>query len=93
MRSLVLTLGAALVATAIALVLGIPFAYLLARQPFPGRGIVESVIDLPVVLPHTATGIALLTVYWPEVSPVACSRLWGSCSPTRSPGSSRRCCS
>jgi molybdate/tungstate transport system permease protein len=66
MRSLVLTLGAALVATAIALVLGIPFAYLLARQPFPGRGIVESVIDLPVVLPHTAAGIALLTVYGQE---------------------------
>lgn len=66
MRSLVLTLGAALVATAIALVFGIPFAYLLARQPFPGRGVVESVIDLPVVLPHTAAGIALLTVYGQE---------------------------
>ncbi len=66
MRSLVLTLGAALVATAIALLFGIPFAYLLARQPFPGRGFVESVIDLPVVLPHTAAGIALLTVYGRE---------------------------
>lgn len=66
MRSLVLTLGAALVATAIALFFGIPFAYLLARQPFPGRGVVESVIDLPVVLPHTAAGIALLTVYGQE---------------------------
>jgi molybdate/tungstate transport system permease protein len=65
-RSLVLTLGAALVATAIAFVLGVPFAYLLARQPFPGRGVVESIIDLPVVLPHTAAGIALLTVYGSE---------------------------
>jgi molybdate/tungstate transport system permease protein len=62
-RSLVLTLTAALTATAIVLVVGVPFSYLLARRRFAGRAIVESALDLPVVVPHTAAGIALLTVY------------------------------
>ncbi len=62
-RSLVLTLTAALIATAIAFVAGIPLAYLLARKEFAGKGLVEGIIDLPIVFPHTAAGIALLTVY------------------------------
>jgi len=38
----------------------IPLAWLLARKNFPLKTIVQGVIDLPVVLPHTAAGIALL---------------------------------
>jgi molybdate/tungstate transport system permease protein len=38
----------------------VPFAWLLARKSFPLKSIVQGVIDLPVVLPHTAAGIALL---------------------------------
>jgi molybdate/tungstate transport system permease protein len=38
----------------------IPFAWLLARKSFPLKSIVQGIIDLPVVLPHTAAGIALL---------------------------------
>ena len=62
-RSLFLTLGAALTATFIVLVVGVPVLLLLARHRFAGRAIVESALDLPVVVPHTAAGIALLTVY------------------------------
>lgn len=62
-RSLVLTLTAAFIATAIAFVAGVPLAYLLARKEFAGKGLVEGIIDLPIVFPHTAAGIALLTVY------------------------------
>jgi molybdate/tungstate transport system permease protein len=65
-RSLLLTLGAALIATAIAFVVGVPLAYLLARKDFAGKRLVEGVIDLPIVFPHTAAGIALLTVYGRE---------------------------
>ena len=65
-RSLLLTLGAALTATVVTLVAGVPFSYLLARRSFPGRAVVESALDLPVVVPHTAAGIALLTVYGRE---------------------------
>lgn len=58
-----LTFLAALIATAIALVLGTPLAYQLARRDFPGKSLVEGLIDIPLVIPHTAAGIALLMVF------------------------------
>ena len=61
--SLVLTFWASALATGIALLGGLPLAYLLARRAFPAKRLVESLVDLPVVLPHTAAGIALLMVF------------------------------
>jgi len=58
--SIALTLAAATAATAIGALLGIPLAYLLARRRFPGRRLVEAVVELPVVIPHPVAGIALL---------------------------------
>ncbi|RLE01378.1 MAG: molybdenum ABC transporter permease [Candidatus Aminicenantes bacterium] len=58
-----LTLRASLWATLLALFLGIPLAYLLARLDFKGKQLIEGLIDLPVVIPHTAAGIALLLVW------------------------------
>ena len=40
--------------------LGTPTAYLLARRRFPGRALVDAVIDLPIVLPPVVGGLALL---------------------------------
>ncbi len=57
------TFLAASIATAIGLILGLPLAYLLARFRFPGKTIVEAIVDLPIVIPHTAAGIALLMVF------------------------------
>lgn len=62
-RSIAITLAAAGIATALGLVGGLPLAYLLARASFRGKRLVESIIDLPVVVPHTAAGIALLMVF------------------------------
>jgi molybdate/tungstate transport system permease protein len=62
LRSVRLTLGAALTATLACTVTGVPLAYLLARHRFPGRAVLLALADLPVVIPHTAAGIALLTV-------------------------------
>lgn len=61
--SIMLTFEASLAATLISLVLGIPLAYLLARVEFPGKSLIEGIIDLPVIIPHSAAGIALLTVF------------------------------
>jgi molybdate/tungstate transport system permease protein len=61
--SLWVTLYGALAATAVAAVFGIPLAYLLARRDFRGKGFVEGLIDLPIVFPHTAAGVALLMVW------------------------------
>jgi len=55
--------GAASIATALSCLFGIPLAYVMARVRFPGKGIVQSIIDVPVVIPHTIAGIALLVVF------------------------------
>ncbi|MDY6875071.1 MAG: ABC transporter permease [Chloroflexota bacterium] len=60
--SILLTFYASLVATVLAFVCGVPLAYLLARVDFPGKWLVEGIIDVPVVVPHSAAGIALLMV-------------------------------
>jgi len=61
-ESVRVTMLAALFATIGATVTGIPLAYLLARKRFPGRMLVMAIIDLPIIIPHSAAGIALLTV-------------------------------
>jgi len=61
--SILLTLWAAMIATAVGLFLGIPLAYLLARRQFWGKRFIEGFIDLPIVIPHSAAGIALLFVF------------------------------
>lgn len=55
-----LSLITSISATAIALVLGIPLAWLLARVDFPGRSLVRGVVTLPLVLPPVVGGAALL---------------------------------
>jgi len=49
--------------TLIAFIFGVPLAYLLARYKFWGRSIIEGMIDIPIVIPHTVAGIALLSVF------------------------------
>ena len=58
--SIALTVLTATAATVLAAVTGVPLAYLLARRSFPGRRIVQGIIELPVVIPHPVAGIALL---------------------------------
>lgn len=63
LHSVGLTVLAAAIATLLALLTGVPLAYLLARRRFVGKKLIEALIDLPIVLPHTAAGIALLLVW------------------------------
>lgn len=62
-QSILLTFYSAFLATVIAFVCGIPLAYLLARADFPGKKLIQGIIDVPVVVPHSAVGIALLLVF------------------------------
>lgn len=52
-----------LLSTVLALCLGIPLGYLLARYNFPGKRIVDSIVDLPILIPHSVAGILLLSAY------------------------------
>jgi len=55
-----LSLECATAATALSLLFGVPLAWVLARQQFPGVGLVRALVTLPLVLPPVVGGIALL---------------------------------
>lgn len=57
---------AAFLATLFTFILGIPLAYVLARYNFPGKNIIDASIDLPILIPHDAAGIALLLLFGPR---------------------------
>ena len=63
MYAILLTFEAALYATLFAILFGTPLAYILARFDFRGRRFIEAFIDIPIMVPHTAAGIALLVVF------------------------------
>jgi len=57
-----LSLQIAVIATAIAAVLGLWLAWILANRSFPGRELLDAVVTLPLVLPPTVLGYYLLVV-------------------------------
>lgn len=59
-RAVSLSLVTAGWASLISFVIGTPFAYLLARKTFAGKRIIESIVDLPIMVPHPVIGIAIL---------------------------------
>ncbi len=61
--ALLLTVSSAAVATLVSLSFGIPLGYVLAREKFAGKAMVEAIVDMPVVIPHTVAGIALLFIF------------------------------
>ncbi|MFA4668243.1 tungstate ABC transporter permease WtpB [Pyrococcus kukulkanii] len=51
-------------ATAILSVLfGVPLGYVLARKDFRGKSLVQAIVDVPIVIPHSVVGIMLLTTF------------------------------
>ena len=54
-----LTFGASLIAATVNAVMGLLLAWVLVRYPFPGKKIVDAMIDLPFALPTAVAGIAL----------------------------------
>jgi sulfate transport system permease protein len=67
--ALKLTLIASLIVVLINVVFGTLIAWVLVRDEFPGRGIVNSLIDLPFALPTIVASLTLLAFYGPD-SPV-----------------------
>lgn len=59
------TLLASGIAVCFGILLGVPLGYILARYRFPGRSIVESIVLVPVMIPHLIVGIALLVLFAP----------------------------
>jgi len=63
MASYWLSFGAALVAALLNLIFGVVVAWVLVRYRFPGRKLVDAMVDLPFALPTAVAGIALTAVY------------------------------
>jgi sulfate transport system permease protein len=66
LSTLELTVVVSLIVTAINAVFGTVIAWVLVRDRFPGKGIVNAVIDLPFALPTIVAGLTLLTLYGPR---------------------------
>jgi sulfate/thiosulfate transport system permease protein len=58
-----LSFGASLIAATLNGVFGLVVAWVLVRYPFPGKRLVDALVDLPFALPTAVSGIALTTLY------------------------------
>jgi molybdate transport system permease protein len=58
-----LSLVTTAISLAITVTLGLPLAFVLARRRFRGKGWLEAIVDLPIVLPPAVAGLALLLVF------------------------------
>lgn len=63
LQALSLSLWTATVATGIAVVIGVPMAWVLARSSFPGQRLLRALVTLPLVLPPVVGGVALLLAF------------------------------
>jgi len=61
--SLKLSFGASLIAAAVNAIFGVVLAWALVRYTFPGKKIVDTLVDLPFALPTAVAGIALTAIY------------------------------
>jgi molybdate/tungstate transport system permease protein len=53
------------IAVLASILFGIPLGYVLARRKFPGRSVIESLVALPVVVPHLLVGLGLFFLFIP----------------------------
>lgn len=61
--SIALTIYTSGLTAVVAVIFGIPLGYLLGKYEFRGRSIIDSVIEIPLMIPHTVAGIALITIF------------------------------
>ncbi|ENX13348.1 sulfate ABC transporter, permease CysT [Acinetobacter sp. CIP 64.2] len=65
LKSLQLSFSAALIAALVNVVFGLLLAWCLVRYSFPGKRIIDALVDLPFALPTAVAGIALTSLYAP----------------------------
>jgi molybdate transport system permease protein len=63
LEALRLSLLTSVAATLTVMLLGLPVAYLLATKTFPGKRLIETMLELPMVLPPTVAGVGLLLAF------------------------------
>jgi len=63
--ALLVSLGTSTVATLLIALWGVPLGWALARLEFPGKRTVESLVDLPILVPQSVAGVALIVLLGP----------------------------
>lgn len=66
MAAVRLTVGQAMLVTAVNVFMGTAIAWVLVRDHFPGKQVLEVVIDIPLALPTIVAGLVLLSLYGPS---------------------------
>jgi sulfate transport system permease protein len=66
LHALQITFATAAIMAAINAITGTATAWVLVRNPFPGKGFVNALIDLPIAVPTIVTGLMLVTLYGPS---------------------------
>ena len=61
--ALSLSLGTTAISLVLTVSVGLPLAYVLARREFRGKWLIDTIVDLPIVLPPAVAGLALLLVF------------------------------
>lgn len=62
-----LSLVSCTISTLLAMWVAVPLGYLLARTEFPGKGVVDTLLDVPIVLPPLVIGLSLLILFQTEL--------------------------
>lgn len=65
-NALTISFGSAFIAAIVNLVFGVILAWVLVRYRFPGKRVIDAMVDLPFALPTAVAGIALTTLYAPN---------------------------
>ncbi|HEX4561377.1 MAG TPA: hypothetical protein VH113_06040, partial [Gemmatimonadales bacterium] len=63
LQALELSLFTSVTATVLVAAFGLPVAYILATRDFPGRRLLETLVELPMVIPPTVAGVGLLLAF------------------------------
>ena len=84
------SLGCSLLAAVTSAIFGLLIAWVLVRYRFPGRRLVDALVDLPFALPTAVAGIALATLYAPTAGSAPLLAPLGIKSPSRRAGICRR---
>jgi len=66
LEALLNSFGTATATTLIVLLFGVPLAYAMVRLEFRGKEVIDSLIDLPILIPQSVAGIALLVLLGPK---------------------------
>lgn len=61
--ALLVTIITSTIAATASVIFGVPLAYVLSRQSFRGKGVIEALVDLPIAIPHIIVGVMIVLAF------------------------------